>query len=52
MGLRIEGKISGNQALIDAQFVSYVNITLLFQATTTASAGLNALGIFAYRYDV
>ena len=52
MGLRIEGKISGNQALIDAQFVGYINITLFFQATTTASAGLSALETFVYRYSL
>lgn len=52
MGLRIGGKISGNQPLVDAQLVGYVNTTLSFQAAATASAGSSASGTFAYRYGV
>lgn len=52
MGLRIGGKVSGNQPLVDAQLVGYVNTTLSFQATATASAGSSTPGTFAYRYGV
>ena len=52
MGIRIGGKISGKQPLVDAQLVGYVNTTLSFQAAATASAGSSAPGTFAYRYGV
>lgn len=49
MGLRIGGKISGNQPLVDAQLVGYVNTTLSFEATATASLESSTP---LYRYGV
>lgn len=52
MGLRIGGKISDNQPLVDAQLVGYVNTTLSFQGKATWPAGLSAPGRTAYCYGV
>lgn len=52
MGLRIGGKISGGTPLVDAQLVGYVNTSLSFQASATASGGSNSAGSLVYRYGV
>lgn len=52
IGLRIGGKISGGTPLVDAQLVGYVNTSLSFQASATASGGSNSAGSLVYRYGV
>lgn len=52
MGLRVGGKISGGSPLVDAQLVGYVNTTLSFQASATASGGSNTGNAASYRYGV
>lgn len=51
MGLRIGGPISGG-TLVDAQLVGYVNTSLSFQASATASGGLDNDNSAVYRYGV
>ncbi|KAL8706621.1 MAG: hypothetical protein Q9201_000368 [Fulgogasparrea decipioides] len=51
MGLKIGGKISGG-SLVDAQLVGYVNTSLSFQASATASGGSNSGPAASYRYGI
>lgn len=52
MGLRIGGKITGGTPLVDAQLVGYVNTSLSFQASATASGGSTSDPSLLYRYGV
>ncbi len=51
MGLRIGGPISGG-SLVDAQLVGYVNASLSFQASATASGGSDNDASAVYKYGV
>lgn len=51
MGLKIGGPISGG-SLVDAQLVGYVNTSLSFQASATASGGSDGDVSAVYRYGV
>ncbi|KAL8855567.1 MAG: hypothetical protein Q9178_007797 [Gyalolechia marmorata] len=50
MGIRIGGKISGGSTLVDAQLVGYVNTTLQFSASGSASGGSSSGPAASYRY--
>ncbi|KAL8942162.1 MAG: hypothetical protein Q9216_001809 [Gyalolechia sp. 2 TL-2023] len=52
LGLRVGGKVSGGAPLVDAQIVGYVNNTLRFHASASASAGTNTGAAATYRYGV
>lgn len=52
MGLRIGGKVTGGTPLVDAQLVGYVNTSLSFQASATASGGSASDTSLVYRYGV
>lgn len=51
-GLRIGGEISGGSPLVDAQLVGFVNTTLSFQASASASFGTGGSTAASYRYGV
>lgn len=52
MGIRVGGTISGGSPLVDAQLVGYVNTSLSFQASATASAGSTSNTAATYRYGI
>ncbi len=52
MGIRIGGKISGGSTLVDAQLVGYVNTTLQFAASASASGGSSSGPAASYRYGI
>ena len=52
MGLRVGGKITGGTPLVDAQLVGYVNTSLSFQASATASGGSTSDTSLIYRYGL